>query len=60
MTLKEARALRDEIREAKYECVVPTGRPASEYFVELRGHIFNRRFHTREAWLEFKKERQLV
>jgi hypothetical protein len=65
MKLKEARALRDEIRDdLGCYCAVPFGYPPDGYFARIwtvidspDGALKERRFYSRDEWLAHKERR---
>lgn len=64
MTLREARQLRDEIREAGVHCTVPTGYGPDGYFAQIgglngpvgTGTPERIRFHSRSEWEQYRQQ----
>lgn len=56
MTLKDARALRDEITKGDgLHSVVPLGRGPDGYFARIWGAKGQTDFHSRREWLAYRK-----
>jgi hypothetical protein len=57
MTLKQARALRDTIRDRGIHCTVPLGNGPAGYFARIWGINGQRDFRSLAEWREYDRER---
>lgn len=56
MTLKDAKKLRDEIREYGLHSIVPLGHGPDGYFARIFTNKGDRDFRTRRAWLAYRRQ----